>query len=51
MQRKRNCSYNVVGQVPIPDTAKIVCVKPIGSTAIRIGLEAPEAYRSIPCGK
>ena len=32
-----------VGQVPIPDTAKIVGVKPIGSTAIRIGLEAPEA--------
>lgn len=32
-----------VGQVPIPDTAKIVCVKPVASTSVRVGLEAPEA--------
>lgn len=32
-----------VGSVPIPDTAKIVGVKPLASTTVRIGLEAPEA--------
>jgi len=32
-----------VGQVPVPDTAKIVGVKPVSSTAIRVGLENPEA--------
>jgi hypothetical protein len=32
-----------VGQVPIPDTAKIVGVCPVSSTTIRVGLEAPEA--------
>lgn len=32
-----------VGSVPIPDSAKIVGVKPVSSTAIRVGLEAPEA--------
>lgn len=31
------------GSVPIPDTAHIVGVKPVSSTAIRVGLEAPEA--------
>jgi hypothetical protein len=32
-----------VGSVPIPDNAKIIRVKPIASTAVRVGLEAPEA--------
>jgi hypothetical protein len=32
-----------VGSVPIPDDAKVVGVKPVSSTAIRVGLEAPEA--------
>lgn len=32
-----------VGQVPIPDTARIVGVMPKDSTTVRIGLEAPEA--------
>lgn len=32
-----------VGQVPIPDTAKIVGVMPLASTTVRVGLEAPEA--------
>lgn len=31
------------GSVPIPNAAKVVGVKPVSSTAIRIGLEAPEA--------
>jgi hypothetical protein len=31
------------GSVPIPDTARIVGVCPVSSTAIRVGLEAPEA--------
>lgn len=34
---------NGVGSVPIPDSARIVGVKPVSSTAIRVGLEAPEA--------
>lgn len=32
-----------VGSVPIPNTAKLVGVKPVSSTSIRVGLEAPEA--------
>jgi hypothetical protein len=32
-----------VGSVAIPDTANRVGVKPVVSTAVRIGLEAPEA--------
>lgn len=32
-----------VGSVPIPDTATLVGVKPVSSTSIRVGLEAPEA--------
>lgn len=32
-----------VGSVPIPDAAKIVGVKALSSTSIRVGLEAPEA--------
>jgi len=32
-----------VGSVPIPDTATIVGIKPLASTSVRIGLEAPEA--------
>ena len=32
-----------VGSVPMPDGATIVGVKPVSSTAIRVGLEAPEA--------
>jgi hypothetical protein len=31
------------GSVPIPDTAHLIGVKPVSSTAIRVGLEAPEA--------
>lgn len=31
------------GSVPIPDTATIVGVSPVSSTAIRVGLEATEA--------
>lgn len=31
------------GSVPIPDAAHIIGVKPVSSTAIRVGLEAPEA--------
>ena len=31
------------GSAPIPDTAKLVGVKPVSSTSIRVGLEAPEA--------
>jgi hypothetical protein len=32
-----------VGSVPIPDTATLVGVKPVSSTSIRVGLEAPES--------
>jgi hypothetical protein len=32
-----------VGSVPIPDAATLVGVKPVSSTSIRVGLEAPEA--------
>jgi hypothetical protein len=32
-----------VGSVPIPDTARLVGVKPTSSTGCRVGLEAPEA--------
>ena len=31
------------GSVPIPDTCHFIGVKPVSSTAIRVGLEAPEA--------
>lgn len=31
------------GSVPIPDAATVVGVKPVSSTSIRVGLEAPEA--------
>jgi len=31
------------GSVPIPDTAHIVGVKPVSSTAMRVGMEASEA--------
>jgi len=31
------------GSVPIPDTCSIVGVKPVVSTTMRVGLEAPEA--------
>jgi hypothetical protein len=31
------------GSAPLPDTAKLVGVKPVSSTSIRVGLEAPEA--------
>jgi len=32
-----------VGSVPIPDTATIIGIKPLNSTSVRVGLEAPEA--------
>lgn len=32
-----------VGSVPIPDAATVVGAKPVSSTSIRVGLEAPEA--------
>lgn len=32
-----------VGSVPIPDLSTMIGVKPVSSTVIRVGLEAPEA--------
>lgn len=32
-----------VGSVPIPNTCSVIGVKPVSSTAIRVGFEAPEA--------